>query len=260
VEFRALIELLFNKFPIHIAATAYKKGLKKPLLKNVSIHAKHPFIVKLDFKDYFPSIEPSALFDAIKNYNFMPTLSQECLDFVKNVCFVRYPNGKFGLGIGAPSSPIISNIIMYSLDSQIDKIASSITSDSAYTRYADDIVFSTTLKYGCFRFVELLSSLLSTTQIPKLILNESKTSFYSRGDSRLVTGLRITPDGKVVIPRSRKRFIRGLTHKSENRQITEEKTKYLRGYISFILDVEPDFYNRLAIKYGTEILSKLMQI
>lgn len=149
---------------------------------------------------------------------------------------------------------------MYDLDVQIQKICKSISLNSVYTRYADDIIFSTNLKGGCSKFYTALKDLVNKTKIPKLEINTDKTKFTSRKTKRVVTGLFITPDGLISIGRSEKRFIRKLLFDFKNGIIDEEKAKYLSGYLSYILDVEPEFFNRLALKYSAEIVNNALKL
>jgi len=63
-----------------------------------------------------------------------------------------------------------------------------------------------------------------------------------------------------VTRRARKRYIRGLIHRYQEylagrTKFEEERTNELRGLLAFVLDVEPDFYNRLALKYGAQTVN-----
>ena len=51
---RALMKVLLSKLPIHEAATAYRKG--RSTLDNARAHAENGPILKLDLKNFFPSI------------------------------------------------------------------------------------------------------------------------------------------------------------------------------------------------------------
>ena len=62
---------------------------------------------------------------------------------------------------------------------------------------------------------------------------------------------------RLVTGRERKRYIHHLLNKIKYNNINKEKYIYLRGMLSFILDVEPDFYNRLVIKYKEDVFSRL---
>jgi len=251
-----LIETILNRLPVHQCAAAYVGGRKSPLLVNAEKHSRYSYTVRIDFKDFFPSIGPRDLLKVLRESAQFGKINKQEEKFIKRSLFIKYRNGKLGLAIGAPSSPIISNIVMYSLDEEFQKLGMSVSTNSVYTRYADDIIFSTNKKGGCREFYKGFEEIIGRTNSPNLTINKQKTVFTSRGTKRVVTGLHICPDGQISIGRSNKRFIKKLIHDFRVNALDSEKRKYLSGYLSFILDVEPDFYNRLALKYGGELLSR----
>ena len=54
---RVMVEKFLQFMPIHPAATAYNAGCS--IVKNAKIHASDGPILKMDFKDFFPSIKKS---------------------------------------------------------------------------------------------------------------------------------------------------------------------------------------------------------
>lgn len=149
---------------------------------------------------------------------------------------------------------------MFELDELLAREALKVDSNSLYTRYADDIVFSTSKKNGCKDFLKKLKSVLINYNHPKLTINSSKTKFMSRKSKRMVTGLIITPQGKVSIGRENKEFIKMLLYQYNKKLLNPEQVSYLTGYLSFIIDVEPAFFNTLVIKYGAVVSNLLKKI
>ncbi len=252
----AFIETILNQLPVHPYAAAYIRGLKSPLLANAAKHSCYSYTVRIDIKDFFPSIRPTDLINVLHQTTTFNEINSHDQDFLTRSLFVKYRDGKLGLAIGAPSSPVISNIVMFHLDEKICELAMSISSDSIYTRYADDIVFSSNKKGACKDFHDGIKKILKDNASPKLIINKTKTVFTSRGTKRVITGLHICPDGLISIGRKNKRYIKKLLHNCIINKIDSAEKKYLSGYLSFILDVEPDFYNRLALKYGAMLVSQ----
>jgi RNA-directed DNA polymerase len=148
---------------------------------------------------------------------------------------------------------------MYELDNKINRLAHNIDRKSVYTRYADDIVFSSDVKRTCKIFYNKLESLFAVTASPKLTINKLKTNFCSRKNRRIVTGLVICPDGKISLGRKNKRYIRKLLLDYKYNKLTEKYKHHLAGYLAYILDVEPDFYNRLTLKYGGNIVNNALK-
>ena len=245
----ALIDLFLNHIPISDCAKAYVSGLKSPLLNNAKVHAPFKYSLHIDFENFFPSIKPNDLVCALKRENV--DLNVKDVDLLRRILFLNF-NGKELLSIGAPASPICSNIVMKLLDTQFDQIAKSI--NGQYSRYADDIWFSTNEKNGCQNFYTEVEQIIHNCEWPKLKINAQKTHYQSRKGKRIITGLSITPSGDVVIPRDKKRYIRSLLLKRKYKIIEKKEEAYLKGYLSFIRDVEPDYINHLIIKYGEEIV------
>ena len=166
---RVLLAEVLEKLPIHEAATAYRAGYSiKP---NAEPHAKNGPILKMDFKDFFPSLKApdwSAYCELNKIFS-----DDEDVQISTNILFHR-PKGTtvLRLAIGAPTSPCLSNILLYPFD---EKISLSLGSDKIrYTRYADDLTFSAP-RTGYLNPVEsMVRRVLRQLDTPSLSINKKK--------------------------------------------------------------------------------------
>jgi RNA-directed DNA polymerase len=113
----ALMYLLEDVLQPHSCATAYIKK-PSPLRRNAEIHASREFLLRVDFRDFFPSIRPADLFEVVESARNPKrlTLSNEDKHFLTDALFTYNPLMLPGLPIGAPSSPLISNGVMMNLD------------------------------------------------------------------------------------------------------------------------------------------------
>lgn len=247
----AFMELYLKKLPVHESAIGYRRGISSPLRKNAEIHGRYRYSVRVDFEEFFPSIKPRDLFSKISSSNKFTNIEQR---FIRNILFIERKTVPIGLAIGSPASPLVSNIVMYSIDQHLSSYA--LQQKGAYTRYADDCVYSTNKKGDCQKFITEIRNVLRSTKSPKLHLNDEKTILTSRGRRRVVTGLFVCPDGKISIGRKNKRYIKKLIYDLSRGNLKESDALYLRGYLAFIYDVEPEFYNRLSIKYGANLIDK----
>ncbi len=252
----ALMYLFLPKLPVHAAAMAYRAGLTSPLRKNALLHARFAYTVRVDMKDFFPSIRPDDLFQAWARAG-QKDLTDADKGFLSNALFLQYLANPLQLAIGAPASPMVSNAVMHDLDVKFDSFAKS--HDGSYTRYADDLVYSTNEKGQSSRFVEFVESSLEACDSPELTMNTAKTLFLSRRGRRTVTGLVISPDGSVSLGRKRKRYIRKLIFEFENGKLKKKMQERLRGQLGFALDCDPAFYNRLVIRYGAETMRSALR-
>ncbi len=246
----AFIHLYLLSLPIHKISIGYIKGLKSPLRMNAKLHSKFKYSVRIDFKDFFSSITSNDLVYYLKKYKL--EFTYEDYKLIRKVIFPHSKISK-GLPIGAPISPIVSNIVMYDLDNKIYNYSKELDPSSEVTRYVDDIVFSSNNLKFCKQFVKELKKILTDSATPKLSINQKKTMFMSKYDHREITGLVVTPDQKVSIGRAKKRYIKKMLFDCVNNNSSKDEKKYLSGYLAFILDVEPSFYNSLVLKYGVKV-------
>ncbi|MBD9465109.1 retron St85 family RNA-directed DNA polymerase [Pseudomonas tolaasii] len=247
-----LIHNVFHLLPIHEAASAYVKGAS--IKKNAEAHRTNEYMVKLDFKDFFPSIK---IDDLIAHFQkSLPFLDLLEIRYIARLSCINRGNGG-ALSIGSPASPILSNSIMYEFDSVVADWASQ--NKFVYTRYADDLTFSTALPYASESVVPVIKDLLSSLKYPRLSLNVDKTIHLSKRGSRRITGLVITNDDKVSLGRDRKREISALVHKYGLGLLEQKDVFRLQGLLGFAADVEPLFLSRLGKKYGMKTILNLLR-
>lgn len=110
---------------------------------------------------------------------------------------------------GAPTSPIITNLICNVLDIQLLKIAKKFKLD--YSRYADDLTFSTNDKKFLENFEALLVQLETTITDCGFSINQKKTRLQYRDSKQVVTGLVVNK--KVNIDRNFYRKTRSMADK-----------------------------------------------
>lgn len=251
---RVMLSEYVSKLPVSDAATAYRKGVG--ILHHASLHTKNSYLLKLDFKDFFSSIKDTDFLKHLRKYS---DLSPEDAKLLTSLFFWR-PKGQRGLilSIGAPSSPAISNTVLYELDTAIAKYCSA--HGVTYSRYADDLAFSTSEPKVLSAVYRAVSDLCSNLRYPKLELNEDKTVFTSRKYRRQLTGLVLSNDGKASLGRDRKRLIRATADRYKKDQLDTDELNRLRGWIAFAISVDPEFVESLERMLGEEKLHKLMHL
>lgn len=250
----ALFELLLKHLPVHEAAVGYIRGLRSPTRHNAERHAKYAYSIRLDIQDFFPSLQPRDLTHAFTTYLADPTriLSTADYKFLERALFVKYPRASVGLAVGAPSSPALSNALMHEIDKALSDYAN--TLEGLYTRYADDLVFSSDRKGACKQFQSALQKHLRETKHPRLRLNRKKTVLMSRGTRRAITGLIVTPTGVISLGRQQKRYVRKLLFDLARGVLSDSGQRYLQGFLAYSISVEPEFLNRLVLKYGGQLI------
>jgi RNA-directed DNA polymerase len=198
-QFLRRLEYLYRgRAPVY----GFTKG--KSIKLNAGKHVKSQFILNLDLKDFFPLIHFGRIRGMLmaKPYFFGADASRVAADLCCH-------NG--ALPQGAPTSPILSNMICAKLDSELKALSRKY--NCIYTRYADDITFSTKAR----RFpaplakvptetdneLRLGDELLATINGNGFVINEKKIRLTNSHQRHEVTGLTVNK-----FPNVQRRFVR----------------------------------------------------
>lgn len=173
--------------------------VKKNIFTNASAHVGKDIVINVDIEDFFGSINFGRVFGLLKSepYNASPEIAQ------KIAAVMVYQNK---LPQGAPTSPIISNMICSKLDNSLMQIARKFRCHC--TRYADDITFSTKDKN-----IDIDGILLEIDTAVKnngFMLNNSKTRVQFKNTRQVVTGLKVNEH--LNLNQDYLRLIRSMLH------------------------------------------------
>ena len=246
-------KLLLNGYlkkhmPVHDCATAYKEH--HSILDNARPHLQNDYLLKLDFSNFFPSIKSSDFKRFCLDKQIIAENVEEEINLMSSILFMR-EGDELVLSIGAPSSPHISNALLFNFDDKISKIAQE--AGVSYTRYSDDITFSTNEKNSLFEWPKIVENELKKLSFPRLSLNYEKIVFSSKKHNRHVTGVTISNEGTPSLGHSRKREIRSMVYRLKNKDCAKKEIESLRGTLAFAKMVEPDFYQKLLEKYPDQM-------
>ncbi len=234
---------------VYDCAAALLTGLS--ILDNARAHVDSNFLLRMDFVDFFTSITE----DDIANYirarsDFFKgwTLKDKSV-FSQLVC------RKAALTVGAPTSPALSNAICFELDDRLHQIC---TRDGVtYTRYADDLFFSTSKKDTLRSVERQVIRLVKALRLPSnLVINAAKTRHSSKRGARWVTGVVLGSDGRVHLGRFLKRVIRSRIYNFQ--KLTDPEKASLAGMVAYAVGLDPDFENSLILKYGVKRVRDVM--
>jgi RNA-directed DNA polymerase len=202
---RWLLVNVIEAWPVHSAATAYRKG--QSIFDNASVHAASRYLLRMDLTNFFPSITQVDLAKYIaESPAWFSDWTPSDIDlFCRLVC-----RGAV-LTIGAPTSPALSNSICYDMDSRLQGVSAK--NKVAYTRYADDLFFSTDRPNVLRQIEEEVKKVVSELKLPaNLNVNVGKTRHSSKRGARRVTGIVLGSDGRPYVGRGLKRKIRALVY------------------------------------------------
>jgi len=149
---------------------------KKNILQNAKRHLHHPYMLKIDLKDFFHQIHKKRVFNLFRSrlFGFKDKLAHTLSSVLTY---------KSRLPMGAPTSPVISNFVAMDLDIALDLWSK--MNGITFTRFADDMTFS-----GDHPLTEKhLREITEICHRNRFVLNEEKTVFYGPGQTKKVTGL-----------------------------------------------------------------------
>lgn len=235
---------LNGKLPIHECAKAYQP--KTSIKDHATPHAQNRYLLKVDFKDFFPSIVGD---DFCKHLGKYLQVDRQEAEFFSHLFFWRpKKTNQLLLAIGAPSSPWLSNTILFEFDTRLSEYCKA--KQIAYTRYADDLALSTNHPNVLSDALAEIRAICMDLKYPRLTINEEKTVFTSKKHNRTLTGLVLANDGKVSIGRDKKREIRALAKNYEQGNLDPERAAYLSGILSFTLSIDADFNKSIERMIG----------
>lgn len=248
---RVIVGSVLDSLPVHAAAKAYRSGIS--ISDNAVAHAGSGPILKMDFENFFPSIRSTDWLAYCRAGNVM---TAEDAALSAQLLFRRAKGERLlKLSIGAPSSPALSNVLLFEFDTIV--AAEAAKRGIQYTRYADDMTFSGQ-RIGMLRdMLDIVAAATRTIRRPRLRINSTKTTFITASKRRTVTGVVLSNNGATGVGHDRKRLISAKVHRALNGRLPHDEMIKLAGELSFVNVVEPTFITRLADKYGSEIITTI---
>ena len=227
---KRIADVLLIHMPVSRYAKAYRFG--SSTLRNAKHHVGKQVVLKLDILHFFDSIRYSTVKDKV----FPEEIYAEPLRILLTMLCYH----KDALPQGAPSSPAITNIILYEFDEQIGQWCRE--QGIAYTRYCDDMTFS-----GNFDPAEVIRFVRLELKKMGFLLNEQKTRIQRPGQQQTVTGIvvnektQVTKEYRMKI-RQEIHYIQKFGLNNHLEHIGENRTNYLchlKGKIEYALFVNP---------------------
>jgi len=224
---------------------------KHDIIENARMHVGKKYILNIDLKDFFSSISARRVKEL-----FSSNLFYFDDQMVTALTLLTTYKGK--LPTGAPTSPVLSNFLCLQMDREVKDFC--ILNSIRYSRYADDLSFSSNMKIE----QEQIEEIIKIIKQNNFEINEKKLRLRRSFQKQVVTG--IVVNEKVNVDRKLIRKIRAIIHDitlnglaaaakrhfNPNGEIDRKDQLYFRnkieGYIRFIGQVrgKEDFiYNRL---------------
>lgn len=226
-------------------------GIHCNIVANANEHVGKKFVLNIDLKDFFPSISAKQVKEIFSSrfFNFNDQIATA-------LTLLTTYEGK--LPVGAPTSPVLSNFVCHQLDSDLINFSSN--HSLSFTRYADDLTFSS----NNFISNDNILDIINLIEKNNFRINEKKLRLQTSNRKQTVTG--ITVNEKINVDRKLLKKIRAMLHDLIANGIESATRKHfnikgevasklkstfinrLNGYINFVGQVrgkEDEIYKRM---------------
>lgn len=167
---------------------------EKTMYTNAKVHVNQDLILGIDIKDFFPTINFRSVYYVFYSAGYTKKIAWKFAD----LCTYHWK-----LPQGAPTSPMLANLVTLQLDEEIAKYC--MRRNFEYSRYADDITVS-----GSYNLPMHKKKIIKIIEMNGFTINEEKTRMFSKGSRQMVTGLVV--NDKVSIGRNNKKTQRAIVH------------------------------------------------
>ncbi len=196
---RSLLQVLTHLFPRHKCAVGFERG--ESVVTHAKAHAGKRWVFVVDLQDFFPSITRDRVYGMLRAKPF--EASEPVARYLANLV-----THEGALPQGAPTSPILANLLCRRMDARLFKWARE--RGYTYTRYADDLAFST-----------------------------NRAEFPEEDRQRIVEivedeGFRVHPEKRKLMPWHGRQFVTGLV---VNRKPNVPR-EYVRGLRALLFNVK----------------------
>lgn len=229
---------------VHGFMPAFKNQNKvRGILTNALPHEGHDWLINIDLKNFFHTVK----LDKVKDYFSSLGYEQEVVKTLTALCTY-----KSRLPQGAPTSPMLSNIIASKMDAMMLKYCN--TRGIIYTRYADDLTFSANYDVE----IPQIKDIYKIVFLNGFKVNRMKTKVRKKGCKQEVTGLTVT-NGVHVSKQYKKEILRELhfckkfgvyehyQHKNTEKGFYKD---WLRGKIMFVRQIDPACGNKMLEQFN----------
>ena len=269
---RWIHQQILCKIPSHSSSLAFTPS--SSILQCAARHTGATWLIKVDIIGFFESVSEIQVFHVFRSLGYEPLVSFELARICTykpiasssrnnptwtvhrpNSVIHNYSTDILGyLPQGAPSSPQLANLVMRNLDNKFSKLSNSRSLN--FTRYADDITFSTRKKSFSKRDAwELIGEVEKELGRDGFHLKYRKTKIVPPGARKIVLGLlvdgsspRLTKDFKSKL-RMHLYYIRKFGPSDHARARGFENTwglkNHLKGLIAYANQIEPDYASEL---------------
>ncbi len=245
---RTILAEIVERLMVHGSTHGFYAG--RSTFTNAQQHLNPEILVKMDLKDFFPTITFPRVKGVFRKAGYKKQIStllaalctespREEVIFKGKTYYVAL--GARALPQGAPTSPGLTNVLCLTLDRRMQALCSK--NGWRYSRYADDMTFSVPVGTESKLTVSsLIGTVYTIVKDEGFRVNSKKTKIKRTGVRQKVTGLVVNGENPPRPPRQLKRQIRAAIHNLKSGKALPEGESFarLKGYASYIKMCEPE--------------------
>jgi len=236
---RRILDNLLVRLPRSASSFGQAKG--RTIKDNAKVHARSSYIIKLDIKDFYPSIHST------KVYKFFTT-KQECSPDVAHI-LTALTTYNYSLPLGTSTSPMLADLIMKPIDVRINGMANKL--GLKYTRYVDDLTMS-----GNFPLERMTRLVIKVLKESGFKTKKEKLIYYRPKfcEERIITGVRIEY-GHFSVPldymSALETELKNAIYQSKRKEVNGEfqNREHYRGKITYVKWLDPKLGEKLLKLY-----------
>jgi RNA-directed DNA polymerase len=223
-----------QKFPDNVMGFVRGRGVHS----NAQFHLGADHILNMDLKDFFPSIKIDKVKSIFHSLGYNSIVAEQ----LSEICTLGDC-----LPQGAPTSPSLANLTAFDLDHSLTDLAES--SGLKYTRYADDLTFSSKFKIS----EDFKLAVAAKINRRGFSVNERKTRFRGQGGRMEVTGVVINAHAQP--PRQWRNKVRMIFFQATKFPMNFcDRLDELNGYLGSVKAYVPDGEQNKLLKSGHEAI------
>ncbi|WP_439620226.1 reverse transcriptase domain-containing protein [Gemmata sp.] len=250
---RWVLHNIVERLPVHGAAQGFLVG--RSILSNAAVHANARAILKMDIKEFFPTVTVRRVKGVFRRAGYRDGISTLlaliCTEAPREIVEMEGKTYYVSLGPrclpqGAPTSPSLTNALCMRLDRRLEGLAKKL--GWRYTRYADDLTFSLPAEHtGKPRLGTMIGCVTRIVAAEGFEVKAEKTRVHRTGGRQSVTGLVVNGDGPPRVSRTLRRQLRSAVHKLKTGKPLKEGESLARlsGYAAFVYMTNPDLGKKL---------------
>ena len=272
---RWILHRIVGKIPLHSDSYAYRAG--SSIRACATRHAGARWLVKLDIRSFFETIDERKVFRVFRDAGYVDLVAFELARLctrsamhAKHIDARRFlsrsrdrviqPYSQEVLGFlpqGAPTSGALANLVVHDLDATFSALAQN--QRMVYTRYADDLTFSSIEDFNRGQATRLIHDVDIALRKAGFSLHKKKTRVVPPGGRKIVLGLLVDRDHVRLNRAMRSRIaehVRGVEKFGLSQHVTHRGFSSIDGFVHHVLgllafatDVEPGWADEMKTRW-----------